>query len=79
MLSSHQNNQIVENNLKTFIFPEKFEDKQVRIYIKNNIDEWEKIRKIKNDLQKNNLFFIYEQNHIRKFNNRFYNINYRKF
>lgn len=47
----YQNGQIVKNNMTTFIFPEKFEDEQVRIYIKNNIDEWEKI-KIKNDLLK---------------------------
>ena len=47
----YQNNQIVKNSLKTFIFPEKFQDKQVRIYVKNDIDEWEKIQ-IKSDLQK---------------------------
>lgn len=47
----YQNNQIVKNSLKTFIFPEKFQDKQVRIYVKNDIAEWEKIQ-IKSDLQK---------------------------
>ena len=47
----YKNNMIIRNNLETFIFPTKFEEKQIRVYIKNEIKEYEKIE-ICNDLEK---------------------------
>ena len=46
------NGQLIESNLNTFIFPEKFEEETIRIYLKNEIEEYEIINIRENLIKK---------------------------